>query len=413
MPENPLFVLGQFPTYSETFIYRELILLVKHFSNARIVVLKKNRYVLPNPDFACLEQYIVFKQDGFLRHLPRVIFLIIVNPLKTLKYLLMIFSLYFPQKDLLVYIRDFFYFLHIGLYCRENGITHIHACQANYPAACALTIMMFFGFSFTFSAHANDLYTDLASLKYKISKTGGVICCSKNNLHYLSQTYPEQAHKIICIYHGLAAAEENPYLNRRKNTEDLKESTKKNQAALSLLAVGRMVPKKGFTALIDLAQLLCSQKTAFHLDIIGGGPEEKILKQLIREKNLEDYITLHGQYSYSRVKDFYAGADFLLVPSLAMKNLDSDQIPNVILEAFRYGVIVIANNTGAIHEAVINRKTGFLVKSNFIREASSIINNRKNSTMYQAIRHHASALIAEKFNIHKNINHFIQVLEKK
>ena len=63
------------------------------------------------------------------------------------------------------------------------------------------------------------------------------------------------------------------------------------------VTVGRLSPEKGYGRLIDICGELRDEGYLFHLLLIGGGPEEASLRQLVKEKCLESYITMTGATS--------------------------------------------------------------------------------------------------------------------
>ena len=127
--------------------------------------------------------------------------------------------------------------------------------------------------------------------------------------------------------------------------------------ALKLLAVGRLVEKKGFHILIDAAARL---RVPFQLDIIGEGPEEKRLTELIRAHNLGSKIRLCGPKTHDDLPQAYGRAHVLVAPSIVDQSGDRDGLPNVVLEAMACGRPVIASDVAALGSAVIHEQTGLL-----------------------------------------------------
>jgi glycosyltransferase involved in cell wall biosynthesis len=74
----------------------------------------------------------------------------------------------------------------------------------------------------------------------------------------------------------------------------------------------------------------------------------------------------------SKLNELYAQADFLVVPSLA------EGMPTVILEAFSFGLPVIASDVGAVNVMVTEGETGFLVPRGKIYELVDAIKSAMN-----------------------------------
>jgi glycosyltransferase involved in cell wall biosynthesis len=127
---------------------------------------------------------------------------------------------------------------------------------------------------------------------------------------------------------------------------------------LRLLAVGRLVEKKGFHILIAAAAHL---KFPFRLRIVGDGPEHKRLRALIDAHGLTDRITLDGALTHAELPAAYADAHIVVVPSIQDQTGDRDGLPNVVLEALACARPVVASRISAIGCAVVHDETGLLV----------------------------------------------------
>ena len=74
---------------------------------------------------------------------------------------------------------------------RRAGIQHCHAHFANAPASVALMAAALAGISFSFTAHAYDIFIDTVLLPAKLAAAAFVACISRYNRRFLRQHYPE------------------------------------------------------------------------------------------------------------------------------------------------------------------------------------------------------------------------------
>lgn len=127
-----------------------------------------------------------------------------------------------------------------------------------------------------------------------------------------------------------------------------------------LIAVGRLVPKKGFS---DLIAAVHRQQRPVHLTIYGEGPERDRLARQIQEANLQEVVHLAGGQPFAEVQRAYATSDLLVVPSRVdpMTN-DRDGLPNVIIEASAAGLPVVATRIAGIPDLIEDGVTGRLVQ---------------------------------------------------
>jgi glycosyltransferase involved in cell wall biosynthesis len=127
----------------------------------------------------------------------------------------------------------------------------------------------------------------------------------------------------------------------------MREYSVQNQRVL--LNVGRYVPVKNqaylIRALEDIPQT--------HLFLIGGGPEEDKLRDIISCARLDERVTLTGQVA--DVHRFYAIADIYVHSS------NQEGFGLAILEAMAASLPVVATELPAVREIVVDGETGFIV----------------------------------------------------
>jgi glycosyltransferase involved in cell wall biosynthesis len=128
-------------------------------------------------------------------------------------------------------------------------------------------------------------------------------------------------------------------------------------STLRLLAIGRLVEKKGFDVLIDAV----ARTRLATLRIVGDGPLWTALHDRIAARGAADRITLTGPRTHRELPDEYANAHAVVVPSVVDASGDRDGLPNVVLEAMASGRAVLATSVGAITAAVRDGDTGLVV----------------------------------------------------
>jgi len=128
-----------------------------------------------------------------------------------------------------------------------------------------------------------------------------------------------------------------------------------------LLAVGRLVEKKGFDTLIDACALLRAWGRPFRCDIIGDGPRRDRLAEQARRLRIERHVTFHGAQPNEEVYRAFRRHDVLVAPSRPSPDGDRDGLPTVIIEALSCELPVVASAFAAIPELVVDGETGRLV----------------------------------------------------
>ena len=127
------------------------------------------------------------------------------------------------------------------------------------------------------------------------------------------------------------------------------------ESPLRLLAVGRLVPKKGFDVLLGA---LASVPDAV-LTIVGDGPSGAELRE--SAARLGDHVTFAGQLGRSELDAAYAAADVAVFPSVPAASGDQDGLPVAMLEAMGSGLAVIASDLPGLSEAIEDGVSGVLV----------------------------------------------------
>lgn len=238
--------------------------------------------------------------------------------------------------------------VHLAPRLKAGGYTHLHAPWADGPATAAWVASRLAGIPFSFCGHAHDIYPPDGALIEKLAAASLVRTISHANRRYLADLAPEAAPKIVHITYGapLTASPRPP----RPLTPPFQ-----------VLALGRLVEKKGFPVLLAACRHLTEWGLDFHLTLAGDGPERRRLLHLAEEYGLTGRVDFPGHVPHNRVPDLFRRADLFVMPCLVARRGDRDGLPNVILEALAFQVPVVATDVNGINEAVRPGETGWLV----------------------------------------------------
>jgi glycosyltransferase involved in cell wall biosynthesis len=131
-------------------------------------------------------------------------------------------------------------------------------------------------------------------------------------------------------------------------------NTEPKKVVPNLLAVGNLVPEKGFQLLLEAIKILKSEYPDLRLSIVGSGPEESRLRAECSQLGMQDHVTFLGAIPHSEMPEHYRRADTFCLSSLR------EGCPNVILEALATGIPVVATKVGGVPELVRDGLNGFL-----------------------------------------------------
>jgi colanic acid/amylovoran biosynthesis glycosyltransferase len=165
----------------------------------------------------------------------------------------------------------------------------------------------------------------------------------------------------------LGAAGEKTAVQRMGARSDMgpaiREPSPVSIPTFTFLLIGRLVEKKGQEyAVRAVAQ--CRRRNPqrdIRLTIIGEGPLDTRLREIISELDLNEIVHLQGSQSRDYIQKALLTVDAFVLPSVTAANGDMEGIPVVISEAMSMSLPVIATRHSGIPEIVEDGVTGFLV----------------------------------------------------
>jgi glycosyltransferase involved in cell wall biosynthesis len=168
-----------------------------------------------------------------------------------------------------------------------------------------------------------------------------------------------------------------------------------------LVAVGRLVEKKGFHVLIEACRLLRARGVEFRCEIIGEGPLEAGLRTQIGDK---PDVVLKGPRPQPEIRQALSRASVFVLPCVEEKSGGMDILPTVITEAMAASLPVVSTRLAGIPEMVVEGKTGWLVPpGDPVAVADAVqkllVNPDKARAMGAAGRLHAEAIFADTVTI--------------
>ncbi len=233
---------------------------------------------------------------------------------------------------------------------RMQGICHLHAPFASTAATVARLASRFAGIPYSFTAHAKDIFHASVrpeDLRRKLTEAAGVITVSEYNLAYLRGTYGAAAGRVRRVYNGLD-------LQQFRYEPPLERPAR-------VVAVGRLVEKKGLGDLVEACQVLARWGRRFECQIIGQGPMEAKLRRQIERCGLQGKVVLLGPRPESEVIRYVQGAALFALPCVVGTDGNRDGLPTALLEAMAVGTPCISTDVTGIPEVVRDGETGLVV----------------------------------------------------
>lgn len=233
----------------------------------------------------------------------------------------------------------------------DRAVNHLHAHFANTATTVARRASHLSGIPYSFTAHAMDIFSPVAhpaDLAAKMRDAAFVVTVSDYNRAFLVPlaSDPQRLHRL---YNGLDL-DRFPFAPHPPRSGDAR-----------ILAVGRLVEKKGFRHLIDAVALLRDRGAAVTLDIVGTGDQEDDLRRRVAASGHTDAMRFRGARAQGEIAAALRDADVFVAPSVVATDGDADGLPTVLLEAMASGVPSVATAVTGIPEVIRTGETGMLV----------------------------------------------------
>jgi len=293
------------------------------------------------------------------------------------------------DKDL---IERFIQAGYLAKLIKKDGIQHLHAGFVHAPGSVAWIVHLMTGIPYSVATHAKDLYhSPERLLRKKFNSASLVLTCTKYNVKYLHENFNSHVvPKLQHVYHGVDL-NRFPFGSYNEASEPL------------ILAVARLVEKKGLRDLIRACKILRDKGRHFKCRIIGEGDLRKTLEKFIVDHEVEDVVTLEGAMDQDGVRKWYRQATVFALPSVITSDGDRDGIPNVLVEAASMGVPIVSTGVSGIGELVTHEKTGLEVPPRAPEKLAHAIERLlDDSDLREELRKNARSRVEETFCLKKN-----------
>ena len=127
--------------------------------------------------------------------------------------------------------------------------------------------------------------------------------------------------------------------------------------------IGSFYAYEGLPLLLEALPKIIEKKPETRLLLVGGGPQEQLIKQKTNELGLDEYVIFTGRVSHDLVQDYYNQVDIFVYPRLSMRLTDL-VTPLKPLEAMAQGRLVVASDVGGHKELIRDNENGRLFKAN-------------------------------------------------
>ena len=393
-------VVTSYPVFSETFIARELVGLERAGNEVRISALRRWPHSRPNTVHRALgagADYLSLTSPANLMSLWRAWrSLRTGRQWKTAKQLLQQDTRLTGRRIAMTSLakamiwwnrnRDFVPdVIYAHWISQPAGVAQYMSCLVDVPWCC--------------SAHARDVWTASPDvLRNRVAGAAQVLTCNSQALHKLRASSDELA-KLHLSHHGIDLQQFELPPPTVSSTAPADDKTR----TLQIIAVGRAVPKKGFSVLLQaLAKL--PRDLDWRLVHAGGGPRRYMLMWQAFRLGILERTRWLGSVPSSRLLDQYRQADIFVQASLVDSRGDQDGLPNVLVEACSQGLASIATRLPSITDLIVHETNGLLVEPGDPDELAMAIEKLAHSpSLRKSLGRSAQQLVRSQFDCEESV----------
>jgi colanic acid/amylovoran biosynthesis glycosyltransferase len=238
-------------------------------------------------------------------------------------------------------------------------VKHVHSHFAGVGARACWWLRKFHGHSYSFTAHANDIFCTqeetLPTCKTLGRDASLIVTVSDYTARDLRDRFCEPGNRVQRVYNGLDL---QPFIKARQAAD-------RRKSAGGILSVGRLIEKKGYDDLITACGVMRDRGLTFKCRIVGEGPLEETLRTQIATLNLSSHVELTGPKPMTEIIRLLAEETQIF--ALACKTERSggrDNLPTVLMEAMAASLPCVSTKLAGVPEMVVDGLTGLLCDEN-------------------------------------------------
>jgi glycosyltransferase involved in cell wall biosynthesis len=235
---------------------------------------------------------------------------------------------------------------------------------------------------------ANFFMWQLSKLEAEAAKNATLtVTISSYSAQKIRQFYGVDKEKIRIVPNGVDTKKFQPSKDRETIKHQIGIDNK-----LSVLFVGRLIPRKGLTYLVEAAKHIVKEYSQTIFLIVGDGPQKHHLIATLEKTNLLSNFIFLGDVNERMLPALYNCADVFVLPSIQ----EGQGI--VLLEAQAAAKPLVAFDVGGVREAIIDKETGLLTKPDSRELADAVMKLLANGSLREKMGSNGRKLVVDKFS---------------
>jgi colanic acid/amylovoran biosynthesis glycosyltransferase len=316
-------LVDQFPELSETFVAAELHALRELGHGVRVEATAH----APHPhEAAAAGLEVAYRADeGRRRRLPDLAWLVARHPLRCARDLAARGR--WRREERVAPLRRL---APVARRLARFGAQHLHAHFAAGAALDAMRLGALLGVPYSVMTHGYDIFQLPRNLREKHERAAFAATPCDYSAAHVERATGVRPHTIVVGVDGERFRRTRPHPGGDG----------------TVLAVGRLVEKKGFAQLVEAAALL---PEGTRVRIVGDGP---LRGELGGRRGVDGRVELLGSRTPDEVRELLEGAAVVAVPCVVAADGDRDTMPVIAKEALAMEVPLVASDEVGLPELV-------------------------------------------------------------
>ena len=303
MVKRIAYIVGGFPSKSETWIPREIIQLLQEGYDVKIFSIREKKPSFFLEEYSDLVKNTVYRDKFFLIHFAKnittnlkKIFRILKkinkdfwNDTRGLRGKLQIF------KDLILFINKID---EINSFHPDLIVVHFIHHRAN----AALYYNILYKTPYIIKMHADDVFIRSNLFRLKVNTAYKTLSISKYNIDFIKNRDRDIDTSKFIIHHCGIPIDKYSFKQKLNNNR-----------ILTILSVARLTPIKGFDTLFKASYLLHSKGINHKIIIAGYGSYRKFLSRLSINLGIQDSVEFKYYCSPEEVKNLLYNSDLFVL----------------------------------------------------------------------------------------------------
>ena len=179
---------------------------------------------------------------------------------------------------------------------------------------------------------------------------------------------------------------------------------------IDVLAIGRLIEKKGIAYLLGALHALHSRGLTVRTTVVGRGALLSELQGVCQKLKIDDLVTFEDFVTQKGIIDLLSRSTIFALPCVVAQNGDRDILPNVLKEAMAMELPVITSNISGIEELITDGENGILVPERDIDALAEAIQRLlRDASLRAKLGNAARQTVIKDFNLSVEVGKKIKI----